>query len=311
MNQMYLLLLGVLGIAAIGSLLSSDDDEEFDEGEDLPEIPIQDGTDSSESISGTDGAEIIRAFRGDDTIDGGAGDDWIYAGVGDDSVMADPGNDRVFLGAGDDVYGQPGTAIDEGDDWIEGGSGDDTITVNGGNHVVWGDDSDDDQDGDDVLTAHDGQVTLHGGQGNDRLAAHDGGSGDPSVVDMLYGGDGDDELTLGAGDTGDGGSGSDRFVMDAGLESAARIADWNGNDDRIVVNYVGTAANPPEVEVVQAGADAHLVVDGEVLAVLQDTDADDVGNIDLVARSGSAGVAMGTPVGPAGPGTGAGSSQPG
>ena len=45
-----------------------------------------------------------------------------------------------------------------------------------------------------------GQVTLRGGEGDDTLAAHDGGSGDPSVVDMLYGGECDDELTLGAGD---------------------------------------------------------------------------------------------------------------
>ena len=127
-------------------------------------------------------------------------------------------------------------------------------------------------------------MTLHGGKGDDTLAAHDGGSGDPSVVDVLYGGDGDDELTLGAGDTGDGGDGADRFVMDTRLESAARIADWNG-DDEIVVNYVGSADNPPEVEVLQAGADAHLFVNGELLAVLQDTDADEVGNIDLVAQS--------------------------
>ena len=45
MNQMYLLLIGVLGIAAVGSLLSSDDDEEFDQGEEIPELPFVDGTD--------------------------------------------------------------------------------------------------------------------------------------------------------------------------------------------------------------------------------------------------------------------------
>ncbi|MFC0340854.1 calcium-binding protein [Paracoccus niistensis] len=286
---MYLLLLGALGIAALGSLMSSDDDEEFDTGEDIPDLPITDGDDSSEEITGTDGAEIIRGFEGRDTIDGGAGDDWIYAGTGDDSVIADAGDDRVFLGSGDDVYGAPGSGIDEGNDWIEGGSGDDTITVNGGNHEVWGDDSDDDEEGDDLLTAEGGQVTLRGGDGDDTLAANDGGSGDPSVVDVLYGGDGDDELTLGAGDTGDGGDGDDRFVMDAELESAARIVDWNRDNDEIVVSYVGSPDNPPEVDVVQSGADAHLVVDGRVVAVLQDTDADEVGNIDLVARASSAG----------------------
>lgn len=299
MNQMYLLLLGVLGIAAVGSLFSSDDDEAFDQGEDLPDLPMTDGTDAAEEIAGTGGAEIIQGFGGDDTIDGGAGDDWIYAGTGKDSVVADAGDDHVFLGSGDDVYGPSGSATDEGDDWIEGGSGDDTITVTGGDHEVWGDDADDDEQGDDLLTAHDGQVTLHGGQGDDTLAAHDGGSGDPSVVDVLYGGDGNDELTLGAGDSGEGGDGADRFVMDTGLEVAARITDWNGDDDRIVVNYVGTADNPPEVEVVQAGADAHLVVDGEILAVLQNTDADAVNSIDLVARSSAAGAGAGSPSGPA------------
>ena len=73
-------------------------------------------------------------------------------------------------------------------------------------------------------------------------------------------------------------------------------------DDRIVVSYYpGSSGATPEVDVVQAGADAHLVVDGQTLAVLQNTDADEVGNIDLVARNSTTGAGSGSVVGgPAG-----------
>ncbi|WP_112872912.1 calcium-binding protein [Paracoccus endophyticus] len=299
MNQMFLLMIGVLGVAGIGSLLSSSDDDEL---EPLPDDPIRgrdviDGSADDEALTGTAADEVIRAWEGDDTVSGGGGNDAIYGGTGDDLVLAQDGDDEVFLGAGNDVYGDLDLGADEGSDTLWGGSGDDTITVNGGTHELWGDDEDDDREGDDLLTANGGQVTIRGGQGDDTMAAFDDTS---DAADVLYGGDGDDELTLGAGDSGDGGDGSDRFVMDAGLESAARIADWQG-DDRIVVNYVGTTDSPPDVEVVQAGANAQLVVNGQVLAVLQDTDANDVGNIDLVARSSSTGAVIGSVVGgPAG-----------
>ena len=79
MNQMYLLLIGVLGIAAVGSLLSSDDDEEFDQGEEIPELPFVDGTDDAEALNGTAGAEIVRSLGGNDTVNAGGGDDWTYA----------------------------------------------------------------------------------------------------------------------------------------------------------------------------------------------------------------------------------------
>ena len=59
MNQMYMLLIGVLGIAAIGSLLQSDDDEEFDEGTPIPDLPLVEGDDSAEKLDGTDAAEIL------------------------------------------------------------------------------------------------------------------------------------------------------------------------------------------------------------------------------------------------------------
>lgn len=273
MNQMYLLLLGILGVAAIGSLLSSDDDEEFDEGELPPDLPAIDGTEGADTLTGTDASELIRGLAGNDRIDGAGGDDWIYGGEGDDSVAAATGDDRIFLGAGDDVYGaeDPGTA--EGSDTIEGGSGDDTITVNDGTHVIWGDDADGDVEGNDSLTAHGGQVTIQGGAGNDTIAAHDDATGS---ADELYGGDGDDLIEVGAGDLAEGGEGTDTYRLTDGLQTATLV--YNPAD-RIVVSYRGTADTPPDYEVVQAGTDAQLVVGGSVLATLKNTDAGNIGRI--------------------------------
>ena len=99
--------------------------------------------------------------------------------------------------------------------------------------------------------------------------------------------------------------------MDADLESAARIVDWNRDDDEIVVNYIGSPDNPPEVDVIQSGGDAHLVVDGRIVAVLQDTDADEVGNIDLVAQTSTTGAVVGSVVGGPGGSTVGGTVGPG
>lgn len=280
MNQMYLLLLGILGIAAVGTLLSGSDDEEFDQGDDIPELPAIDGTDEAERIDGTDASELIRGLDGNDTIDGGGGDDWIYAGRGEDVVEADPGNDRIFLGSGNDRYGGYDIGTDEGNDTIEGGSGHDTITVNSGRHVIWGDDSDDEFEGHDSITAYGGQVTIHGGGGNDTIAAHDGRAGGPDLSDELYGGDGNDLIEVGAGDLADGGEGQDTYRLTHGFDPATLIYEPR---DRIVVTFEGSADNPPAYEVVQSGADSHLVVGGSVLAVLKDIEADRVGGISFEA----------------------------
>ena len=48
------------------------------------------------------------------------------------------------------------------------------------------------------------------------------------------------------------------------------------------------------LDAMQAGSDAHVVVGGEILAVLQNTDAGDVGNIDLVARNSATGAGSGS-----------------
>lgn len=262
MNQMYLLLIGVLGIAAVGSLLSSDDDEEFDQGEEIPDLPFVNGTDDSETVDGTGGAEIVRALGGNDTVDAGAGDDWTYAGTGDDTVIADAGEDRVFLGQGDDVYGGLDSAAADGNDTIEGGSGDDTVYAGAGDDLILPGDED---DGDDVMDGGIGADTIDGGDGDDTLTG-----GADEDADSLLGGDGDDEITLLDGDFAEGGDGDDDYLLTAGA-GAATIA--YSPEDRLVVSYTGAE---PEISVVQAGDNAQLFVDGRLLATLQNTAAGDV-----------------------------------
>ena len=69
MNQMYMLLLGVLGIAAVGSLLSTGDDDPIDEGTPVPDLPMIDGTEGPDELDGTAGDEILRGLAGEDTIE--------------------------------------------------------------------------------------------------------------------------------------------------------------------------------------------------------------------------------------------------
>ena len=269
MNQMYLLLIGVLGIAAVGSLLSSgDDDEEFDQGTPVPDLPFVDGTDNAETLVGTGDAEIIRGLGGDDTIDAGAGDDWIYAGHGEDVVIADEGDDHVFLGAGNDIYGgQPGDAANDGNDTIEGGSGNDTIHAGAGDDLILAGDED---DGDDVLNGGAGSDTIHGGDGNDIIGADDQADDAP---DTLLGEGGNDTITLGAGDFADGGDGRDDYLLHV-AHPGSTIA--YSPDDRIVIHYQGPADTPPRVELVQDGDNTLVRVDGDLLTTLQATQAKNV-----------------------------------
>ncbi|WP_167626657.1 calcium-binding protein [Paracoccus luteus] len=294
MNQIFLLMLGALALGGIGTLLSSDSDDQPDP---IPDDPVGgrdviNGDEDDEALTGTPEDEIIRGWEGDDTIVGGGGDDEIYGGLGADLVAAQDGDDRVFLGEGADVYGGLDLGADEGSDTIFGGSGDDTITTNGGTHVIWGDDDEDDEDGDDLLTATGGQVTIHGGQGDDTIAARDGASGAADVVDVLYGGDGDDLIEVGAGDFADGGEGRDEYHAVTGLDGPGRIA-WEDGDSLTLSAQPGYEG-PLEYELVQDGDDVRVVMGGETLVVIADMDAADVDGIAVVDdRAAAAAVAAG------------------
>lgn len=278
MNETIFLLLGVLGLAGIGSLVSSNDDdhppEEPDDdpydGRDLIE-----GTDDADTISGTAGDDAIQSYDGDDVVNPGTGNDIVWTGYGNDTVTADAGDDEIYLGYDDDVYGAYDLGADEGNDTIDGGYGNDTIITNLGNHSITG------GDGDDRIEDHGGTVFIDGEEDDDLILSPD--ASDPDAQDTLLGGDGNDTIHAGAYDLVDGGDGSDLIVLRSDAGGAADIT--YGSSDTLNITLADGYDGDEEYDLVQDGDDVQVVVNGQVLAILRDTQADDVGTINLIRET--------------------------
>lgn len=89
--------------------------------------------------------------------------------------------------------------VDAGD--AADGSDDDVIDAGAGNDTVLA------GLGDDTLYGGEGNDTLFGGDGDDYIEGHEG-------ADSLSGGAGNDTVIFSAGDTADGGTGDDLFILD-------------------------------------------------------------------------------------------------
>lgn len=211
-----------------------------------------------------DGNDLILGSGGDDVVYGGKGVDSISGGNGHDLLFSDPSGvtnfaGREFLdgGAGNDTliaresveaYGGDGNDVIKGGfglgsnsagDRLFGGAGSDLIlTRQGDDHAEGG-------DGNDTIRSGDGEVTLLGGAGADRITIGgiEHGSGDSGafggrlegedgndrltgggVADLLFGGGGNDALEGRAGnDDLWGGTGNDTFLF-----SAITVDDGNG-----------------------------------------------------------------------------------
>ncbi|MDS9466384.1 calcium-binding protein [Paracoccus sp. MBLB3053] len=278
MNQTIFLLLGLLGIAGIGSLVSSNDDDQ------PPEEPADDpyggrdlieGTDEDDTITGTAGDDAIQSFDGDDVVSGGEGDDAIWTGYGDDTVTADAGDDEIYLGYDDDLYGAYDLGADEGNDTIDGGEGADTIITNHGNHSITG------GYGDDRIEDHGGTVYIDGEDDDDLILSAD--ASDPDAPDTLLGGDGADTIHAGANDIVDAGQGSDVIVLRSDAGGAADIT--YGSADSLRITLAADYEGEESYDLVQDGDDVQVVVNGEVLAILRDTDASSVTSISLIREA--------------------------
>lgn len=266
--------------SAEGDLLDDPDaPPDAEAGQDRPGL-VLDGTDNSDLISGNGADDLVRGASGDDqldgrdgadTLDGQTGDDILYGARGDDLLVGGAGNDTALGGDGDDTAqggdGDDSLAGQEGDDRLTGDEGADTLVGGAGNDTLAGDAGDDwlaGGFGDDILTGAAGADTLDGNDGNDTIRGQDGWS------DFLNGGAGDDALHLGAGDHGSGGTGADKFSLDAPQPSGAlaTIGDYVPGEDEIVVLYDAAAHPAPAITVVtQPGsADATLFLDGLPLA---------------------------------------------
>ncbi len=123
------------------------------------------------------------------TMTGTEGDDVLYGSWGRDVICGLGGHDVIFALTGDDrIVGGPG------DDRIHGGSGNDWIRGEEGDDTIWA------GAGDDDVKPGPGHDAVYGMWGNDSLWARD------SASDVL-----------------DGGPGTDRAQIDAGLDVSSAI----------------------------------------------------------------------------------------
>jgi Ca2+-binding RTX toxin-like protein len=177
----------------------------------------------SDSLSGNEGNDTLLGGDGDDTLDGGANDDSLIGGVGNDSLIGGDGADTLAGDLGHDVLsggaGADSLSGGDGNDTISGGADNDVLFGGAANDVLAGDAGNDTLVGDagnDSLTGGEGNDSLQGGDGTDSLS---GGAG----TDTLDGGLGDDDLLVGAGDSAQGGSGDDEFLIDPALAGTGTI----------------------------------------------------------------------------------------
>lgn len=285
MNETIFLLLGVLGIAGIGALVSDNDDAQPPETPDPDPYggrPVIEGTDEDDTIAGTAGNDAIHGFDGDDAINDGAGDDLVWGGRGEDTVAASEGDDLIYLGMHNDVYGQADSGIDEGNDTIVGGTGRDTIITNGGEHTIYGDrmdeDDDDDNGDNDRIEDHGGIVMVDAGEGDDVIWSPD--DSDPDRPDTLLGGDGADTIYAGGYDIVDAGKGADLLILRSDSSGPADIA--YGDADSLQVTLSQDYDGPENYELVQDGDDVRVVLDGHDIAILRETLVREVREISLV-----------------------------
>lgn len=214
------------------------------------------GTEGNDTLKGTMGQDFIEGLGGDDQIDGGYGDDWIDGGEGNDTLTGGQGSDTFHfsLNGGHDVitdfdpendtlyltWDDPdtrGSVVYDGENTI--------ITYTGGSITIEGAKVSSSQikievhggDGNDILAAHRGVNITYGGDGDDTIYGKggddflDGGDGNDTILggednDVMYGGAGNDTMEGESGndvlhgdageDTMDGGSGNDMLYGDQG-----------------------------------------------------------------------------------------------
>ena len=181
------------------------------------------GTRLNEAVTGIE--TRTDAMGGADVITTGAGNDYILAGIGDDTIRSGDGNDAILAddgvmyllrdkdgtvtatlqdtgtSTGDDVI-----ITGNGNNRVIAGVGNDSITVGEGHNVVVGDlGRIDATSAEGIWSAADGNDTLSGGHGRNRVVL----------------GGGDDLATLG--------DGGNRVIGDAGTLSWIALSDFEGD----------------------------------------------------------------------------------
>lgn len=130
--------------------------------------------------------------------------------------------------------------------------------------------------GNDTLRGRQGQDIAEGGSGADDLRGH---KGDDILLgeagdDHLFGGKGDDILAGGAGtDSLKGGVGDDSFVFFAGETGMDYVKDFAPGADMLILVGFGQNAS---LDLIETRGNLILRVDGTDIALLKQTDAEDM-----------------------------------
>lgn len=231
-----------------------------------PEGGIILGTSAPDDLKGSDLGDYLDGDDGDDVLGGGLGNDTLHGGRGADLLTGAEGDDRLFGHTEDDRL--DGGA---GDDWLDGGDGNDSLYGGAGDDRLSG------GLGDDLLVGGAGSDVLHGGHGDDTLDGRLDGT-----ADFLNGGSGDDILRGGAGDQMHGGTGRDRFEIEEFGADPVTIADFNPDEDLLVIIHDNPAT--AQVMLQAQGGGLALMLDGQVAALLPDTAPFDPALVRLVQR---------------------------
>ena len=233
------------------------------------------------------GSSQTDTTDGSDALYAGVGSDWLYGNSGNDTLHGGDGTDTVYGGLGNDlIYGGNDYASGgDGSDFIAGGAGSDTIYGGEGNDRIFGgkgvNDASDAADtidgglGNDILYGNGGDDLLLGGAGNDTIY---GGAG----LNTIEGGEGTDTIIANIGDVIYGGTGIDRFVLNARtIATATTQAVVNNAEDlaqlRIKDLEAGeflqiNATDNRNISLTNDGSgNTQLTIDGQVVALLEET----------------------------------------
>ena len=181
---------------------------------------------------------------------GTTGDDILIGTNQDDNIFGLAGNDNIDGGAGNDT--------------ISGGGGSDTIDGGVGDDVVNGDKASD------ILIGGSGNDILSGAGGGDTLIGTDSIAAGAGEIDELIGSIQEDADLFILGDN------EQAYYVAAGSNDYAII-----NDFQVDLDVIQLKGFPEDYSLVQVDADTHLLLNGELVAILKNIVASD---LDLSAQ---------------------------
>ncbi|MEM9272443.1 MAG: S8 family serine peptidase [Cyanobacteria bacterium P01_F01_bin.143] len=259
------------------------------------------GGNGNDTLLGKGGSDLISGGNNNDRLVGGNGNDTLVGGAGPDILFGENNNDRLVGGNGNDTLiggnGADRLFGENNNDRLVGGNGNDTLVGGAGPDILFGEHNNDrlvGGSGSDTLIGGTGSDILLGETNNDRLV---GGNGNDTLIggtgsdilfgehnnDRLVGENGNDTLVGGLGlDTLIGGTGSDRFRI-ASAPTASRDIIQDFTDGIDFLDLTGSLGFS-DLTINQNGTSTNIIetATNQILAVLQNTDADDITLADFV-----------------------------